>query len=68
MTSQQALSQKQLAIAPIGAAVAVGDMARLNAALNQGLDAGLTVSDTKEILVQLYAYTGFPAASTRLAN
>jgi alkylhydroperoxidase/carboxymuconolactone decarboxylase family protein YurZ len=35
-------------------------MPRLNAALNQGLDAGLTVSEAKEILVQLYAYVGFP--------
>jgi 4-carboxymuconolactone decarboxylase len=68
MTSQQALSQKQLATAPIGAAVAVGDMARLNAALNQGLDAGLTVSDTKEVLVQLYAYTGFPRSLNALGE
>jgi 4-carboxymuconolactone decarboxylase len=68
MTSQQALSQKQLAIAPIGAAVAVGDMARLNAALNQGLDAGLTVSDTKEVLVQLYAYTGVPRSLNALGE
>ncbi|KJS29540.1 MAG: hypothetical protein VR64_20520 [Desulfatitalea sp. BRH_c12] len=29
-------------------------------ALNQGLDAGLTVNEIKEILVQLYAYAGFP--------
>jgi 4-carboxymuconolactone decarboxylase len=68
MTSEQALSRKQQAIAPIGAAVAIGDMARLNAALNQGLDAGLTVSDTKEILVQLYAYTGFPRSLNALGE
>src|SRR5690242_18420024 len=60
MTSEQALSRKQQAIAPIAAATAVGDMPQLNAALNEGLDAGLTVSDAKEILVQLYAYAGFP--------
>jgi 4-carboxymuconolactone decarboxylase len=28
--------------------------------LNEGLDAGLTVSEIKEILVQMYAYAGFP--------
>jgi hypothetical protein len=28
----------------------VGDMPRLNAALGQGLDAGLTISEVKEIL------------------
>lgn len=60
ITHAGALSRKQQSIAPIAATMAVGDMAQLNAGLNQGLDAGLTVSDTKEILVQLYAYTGFP--------
>jgi 4-carboxymuconolactone decarboxylase len=68
MTSQQALSEKQQAIAPIGAAVAIGDMAQLNAALNQGLDTGLSISDTKEILVQLYAYTGFPRSLNALGE
>jgi alkylhydroperoxidase/carboxymuconolactone decarboxylase family protein YurZ len=32
----------------------------LKPALNDGLDAGLTVKEIKEILVQLYAYVGFP--------
>ncbi|HJS87570.1 MAG TPA: carboxymuconolactone decarboxylase family protein [Acetobacteraceae bacterium] len=66
MTSEQALSEKQQAIAPIAAFAAVGDMTQLNAALNQGLDAGLTVSDEKEILVQLYAYAGFPRSLNAL--
>jgi 4-carboxymuconolactone decarboxylase len=43
-------------------------MPQLNAALNQGLDAGLTVSDAKEILVQLYAYTGFPRSLNALSE
>lgn len=68
MTSQQELSRKQLSIAPISAAVATGDMLQLNAALNRGLDAGLTVSDAKEILVQLYAYTGFPRSLNALGE
>jgi 4-carboxymuconolactone decarboxylase len=68
VTSEQVLSRKQQAIAPIAAAMAVGDMPRLNAALNQGLDAGLTVSDAKEILVQLYAYTGFPRSLNALGE
>ncbi len=33
--------------------MAVGDIPQLNAALNQGLDTGLTVSEIKEILGQL---------------
>ena len=68
MTSGQALSTKQQAIAPIGAAVALGDMPQLAAALHQGLDAGLTVSDAREILVQLYAYTGFPRSLNALGE
>ena len=68
MTSEQALSKKQQAIAPIGAAMALGDMPRLNAALNQGLDAGLTISDAKEILVQLYAYAGFSRSLNALSE
>jgi 4-carboxymuconolactone decarboxylase len=68
VASAQALSPRQQSIAPIAAAMAVGDMSQLNAALNQGLDAGLTVSDTKEILVQLYAYTGFPRSLNALGE
>jgi alkylhydroperoxidase/carboxymuconolactone decarboxylase family protein YurZ len=68
MNSAQALSTKQQSIAPIAAATAVGDMPRLVAALNAGLDAGLSVSDAKEILVQLYAYTGFPRSLNALGE
>ena len=68
MTTEQTLSPKQLAIAPIAAATAAGDMPKLTAALNAGLDAGLSVSDTKEILVQLYAYTGFPRSLNALGE
>jgi len=63
-----ALNPKQVAIAPIGAAMARGDMARLATALEEGLDAGLTVSDAKEILVQLYAYAGFPRSLNALGE
>ncbi|MEP7117928.1 MAG: carboxymuconolactone decarboxylase family protein [Acidobacteriota bacterium] len=66
--SAEALSTKQQSIAPIAAAMAVGDMSRLGVALNRGLDAGLTVSDEKEILVQLYAYTGFPRSLNALGE
>lgn len=65
--NEQALSAKQQTIAPIGAAMAVGDMPRLRDALNRGLDAGLTISESKEILVQLYAYAGFPRSLNALS-
>jgi alkylhydroperoxidase/carboxymuconolactone decarboxylase family protein YurZ len=68
MTEPSVLSRKQQAIAPIAAAMAIGDMPQLNAALNEGLDAGLTVSDAKEILVQLYAYAGFPRSLNALGE
>lgn len=60
------LSARQQAIPLIAAAMAVSDMPNLNAALNQGLDAGLTVSEAREILVQLYAYVGFPRSLNAL--
>ena len=62
------LSAKQQAIPLIASFMAAGDMPRLNAALNQGLDAGLTVSEAKEILVQLYAYAGFPKSLNALGE
>lgn len=46
--------------------MASSNMGKLNVALNQGLDAGLTINETKEILVQLYAYTGFPRSLNAL--
>lgn len=67
-TATSTLSATQAAIAPIAAAAAVGDMPRLHAALERGLDAGLTVSDTREILVQLYAYAGFPRSLNALGE
>ena len=66
MQAEQTLSPKQQAIAPIAAFAATGQMAQLQTALGQGLDAGLTVSDCKEILVQLYAYAGFPRSLNAL--
>ena len=61
-----ALTAPQRAIGPVAAATATGDMARLGAALERALDAGLTVSEIKEVLVQLYAYAGFPRSLNAL--
>jgi len=66
MGKNQALSQKQQCIIPIAAFTAEGDINRLKPALNQGLDAGLTVNEIKEVLVHLYAYTGFPRSLNAL--
>jgi 4-carboxymuconolactone decarboxylase len=58
--ANQALSTKQQSMIPIAAFTANGDLEKLKTALRDGLDAGLTVNEIKEILVHLYAYTGFP--------
>jgi len=62
------LSVSQQAIVPIAAFAAVGDIANLNQALEHGLDAGMTVSDAREVLVQLYAYAGFPRSLNALGE
>ena len=62
----ETLTLRQQAIVPIAAFGAAGDMPRLSLALNQGLDAGLSVSDATEVLVQLYAYAGFPRSLNAL--
>jgi len=63
----QSLSQTQKAIVPIAAFTADGDIDRLTAALNEGLDAGLTINEIKEAIVHLYAYTGFPRSLNALS-
>lgn len=67
-TITDTLTARQQAIPLIAASMAVGNMEKLNAALNHGLDAGLTINETKEILVQLYAYTGFPRSLNALGE
>lgn len=54
------LTMREQQIIPIAAFTAKGDLSNLKSALNQGLDNGLTVNEIKEILVQMYAYAGFP--------
>lgn len=52
-TVSDTLSARQQAIPLIAASMASSQMDKLNAALNQGLDAGLTINEAKEILIQL---------------
>jgi alkylhydroperoxidase/carboxymuconolactone decarboxylase family protein YurZ len=56
----QSLSKKNQSIVLISAYTAKGDLVQLEDALHNGLDAGLTVNEIKEVLVHLYAYCGFP--------
>lgn len=66
--TSETLSAKQQSIPLIASFMAASDMARLNTALSQGLDAGLTVNEAKEVLVQLYAYVGFPKSLNALGE
>lgn len=61
------LSPQQQGIVPIAAFAAQGDMPKLKTALHEGLDAGLTVNEIKQVLVQMYAYCGFPRSLNALA-
>ena len=45
---------------------AKGDLVALESAIHKGLEAELTVSQIKEALSQLYAYTGFPRSLNAL--
>lgn len=47
---------------------ASGELPELRVALAAGLDAGLTVNEIKEVLVQLYAYCGFPRSLNALGT
>ncbi len=62
------LSLQQKNIATLAAWAATGDLTGLNAALNRALDEGLTLSDCREVLVQLYAYAGFPRSLNALGE
>jgi len=60
MNNNQTLNAKEQSVVTISAFTATGDLEPLRQALNKGLDAGLTVNEIKEFLVQMYAYCGFP--------
>ena len=62
------LTPRQQALSAIAACEAKGDQVALSACLNEGFDNGLTVSEAKEALSQLYAYTGFPRSLNALGT
>lgn len=66
--NMDALNRKEQKIVDISMYTARGDMPKLKTALNAGLDAGLSVNGIKEILVQLYAYCGFPRSLNALGS
>lgn len=65
---QDSLNAQQQAILLIAAYAAAGDMDVLDGVLDQGLDAGLSISSAREVFTQLYAYAGFPRSLNALAT
>ena len=65
---ENVLNEKQQHIVAISCLEAKGDVEGLAAAIEGGLDAGLTVNQIKEALSQLYAYTGFPRSLNALGT
>lgn len=60
------LSPQEQGLASISALTATGDLPNLKTQLSTALDAGLTINEIKEALVQLYAYCGFPRSLNAL--
>jgi alkylhydroperoxidase/carboxymuconolactone decarboxylase family protein YurZ len=54
------LNNRQQNLVAISAFTSKSDVANLKIALNDGLDAGLTINEINEALAHLYAYCGFP--------
>jgi fermentation-respiration switch protein FrsA (DUF1100 family)/alkylhydroperoxidase/carboxymuconolactone decarboxylase family protein YurZ len=63
---EKGLNCKEESIVSIAVYTAKGDQGYLKNALSKGLDAGLTINEITEVLVQLYAYTGFPRSLNAL--
>lgn len=58
--TMEKLDLRQQSIVVIAANTATGNLDVLKTALNEGLESGLTVNEIKEVLIQMYAYCGFP--------
>ena len=65
---ENALTPRRQGLAVIAALEAKGDQAGLARAAAEALDNGLTISEAKEALSQLYAYTGFPRSLNALGT
>jgi 4-carboxymuconolactone decarboxylase len=66
ITNNQGLNAQQQSLVIISALTASGNVAQLKVQLSNGLDSGLSISEIKEALVQLYAYCGFPRSLNAL--
>ena len=62
----QTLTERQKHLGTLAALEAQGDLVRLKPAVQNALNAGVTINEIKEAFSQLYAYTGFPRSLNAL--
>lgn len=67
-TSTTVLGAREYAITSIAAFAANNKQDDLKVALGKALDQGMTVNEIKDVLVQMYAYCGFPRSLTALGT
>jgi len=65
--AKENLNKNQQNIVMISAYTATSELDNLENAIKKGLNEGLTVNEIKEVLVQLYAYCGFPKSLNGLS-
>ena len=63
---EEILSQRMLLLCACAALEARGDLQRLDAAICDALDGGVSVNELKDAFAGLYAYTGFPRSLNAL--
>ncbi|MCQ2268787.1 MAG: carboxymuconolactone decarboxylase family protein [Bacteroidaceae bacterium] len=63
----QSLTDRQKHLATLAALEAQGNLTRLEPAVKEALESGITINEIKEAFSQLYAYTGFPRSLNALS-
>ena len=66
--ADEILNTKEKAIVSAAAYASLGDQTGLKQTLAEGLDNGVSINEFKEILVQAYAYCGFPRSLNALST
>ncbi len=66
--AKEILTKKEQNIVLISSYTASGDLENLEKATKKGLEDGLTVNEVKEVMVQLYAYCGFPKSINAIST
>lgn len=66
--AKDTLNIKQQDIVLISSHTASGNLLELEKVLNKSLDDGLSLNEIKEILIQMYAYCGFPRSLNALTT